>query len=434
MIESRKETRRKRKARKETKLKRLIVLNTLLLVTAGTLGYGIWYAGNDPEDASPSTERTTTAANNQEASEQTKPVAQDVPDQVKRPENLPDAEHQEPEKSNPSGPEVAEPDSSKAPNPSSSDQALIHMNFVGDILLAGTVEDRMMKEGWNTPYIFVKDVLSKADITVGNLETPVTKHNEPQKKSYVFKSSPDALPALKDAGFDVLSLANNHILDQGRQGLLDTMEAADEAGFERIGAGKNVDEAYKPVMMTKQGVKVAFVGLSRVVPEGSWKAGPSTPGVAETYDTTRPLKEIRKADQTADLVVVVVHWGKERQEQPADHQQELAHAYIDAGADLVIGAHPHVLQGFEQYKGKWIAYSLGNFIFTTNSNPKTWDTGILETTCTKKGSCALKLIPVLTKYGQPKLMDAVAGSALRKRISDLSKDAAVDAKGIIIAD
>jgi poly-gamma-glutamate capsule biosynthesis protein CapA/YwtB (metallophosphatase superfamily) len=307
----------------------------------------------------------------------------------------------------------------------------VKLAFVGDVLLASKVESEMLKYGYDYPYSAVKDYLQQADYTLANLETPVTERGQAQQKEYAYRSSPLALPALASSGIDLVNLANNHVMDYGTEGLLDTFKALDNAGVKRIGAGKDAEEAYKPVIVEKQGMKIAFLGFSRVVPEQSWKASKVHPGVAETYDYRVAVDAIQKAKEQADLVVVIAHWGVERDDYPDKYQKELSHRYIDAGADLIVASHPHVLQGFENYKGKWIAYSLGNFIFTQNENPKTWDSLILEATCTKEKKCDLHAVPVLTKLAKPELMAAEQGAKLLEHLTKISIGARVDANGQI---
>ncbi|NOV00836.1 CapA family protein [Paenibacillus planticolens] len=305
----------------------------------------------------------------------------------------------------------------------------VSLTFVGDVLLASKVEDILKQKGYDYPYTNVKDYLSKPDFTIANLETPITTRGTVQNKDYVYRSSPLSLPPLKAAGIDLVNLANNHVMDYGPEGLQDTMNFLDQEGIKRMGAGKDLNEAYQPVIMEKDGMKIAFFGFSRVVPEASWKAGPGHLGVAETYNYKLPVEAIQKAKESADLVVVVAHWGVERSDHPDKNQTDLAHRYIDAGADLVVGGHPHVLQGFEQYKGKWIAYSLGNFIFTTNDIQKTWETVILEAECSKDKSCNIHLVPILTKFALPTPMNPEEGSKLFQRLSQISIGAKVNAEG-----
>jgi hypothetical protein len=308
----------------------------------------------------------------------------------------------------------------------------IQMAFTGDILLASGVETIMKQNGYDYPYKEVKDYLQKPDFTIGNLETPITDRGTILKKEYNYRSPPLALPALAEAGLDIVNLANNHVMDYGTEGLLDTLDHLEKTGIQHIGAGHDAAEAFKPVIVEKKGMKIAFLGFSRVVPDTSWKAGVKHPGVADTYDYKAPVLAIEKARAQADLVVVITHWGLERTDTPVAYQTELAHRFIDAGADLIIGGHPHVLQGFETYKGKWIAYSLGNFIFTTNNVKETLETFILNASCSKDRKCTLQAVPVLTKYAKPEIMNLEQGRVLFDRISAVSFHAQIQPDGQII--
>ncbi|AJY73392.1 CapA family protein [Paenibacillus beijingensis] len=308
----------------------------------------------------------------------------------------------------------------------------VRLAFVGDIMMGSSVEKLMRQKGLEYPFEGALSYLQGPDLTAGNLENPITKRGVPaQNKSFVFKGSPDLLPPLKQAGFDVVTLANNHTLDQGTEGLFDTMKYLDEAGIPHVGGGHNDTEAFAPEYLETKGVKVAYIGVSRVVPETSWKADKYRPGVAETYDSTRAVAAIKEARKRADLVVVMVHWGVERQDYPVQHQKTLAHTFVDAGADLVIGSHPHVMQGFEYYKNKWIAYSLGNFIFNNTSNVKTKQTGVLDAVCSKDGQCGLQLHPMFADKSKPVPMNAEDGAALLARLSKLSINAAFDRDGVL---
>jgi poly-gamma-glutamate capsule biosynthesis protein CapA/YwtB (metallophosphatase superfamily) len=305
----------------------------------------------------------------------------------------------------------------------------VQLAFVGDIMMGGKVDLLLQRNGYDYPYQHISTYLSEADIAAANLENPITDRGQPYDKQYVFRTSPLAVPELARSGLDIFSLANNHTLDFGMEGLLDTMDLLKEAGLHHIGAGMNEDEAYQPVIVDVNGIKAAYLGFSRVVPHVSWKADKKNPGLAETYDYRRPVAAIEKAKEQADIVVVLVHWGLEKKTIPEQYQTELGHRYIDAGADLVIGSHPHVLQGIESYKGKWIAYSLGNFIFTTNENAATKQSAILQTDCSRNGDCVMQVLPIHTGVAQPKPMDDVASQALFEQLNQLSIQAMIDEHG-----
>lgn len=309
----------------------------------------------------------------------------------------------------------------------------VTLAFVGDILPASTVGSLMDKNGVDYPFANAAATLQAADIAAGNLETPITERGTPaENKTYVFRGKPEYLTGIKNAGFDVLTLANNHTLDQGWEGLSDTMNSLDDAKLKHMGSGTDAQEAFTPVIMEANGIRVAYIGVTNVVPDGTWKAGKNHPGVADCYDTRPAVAAIQAAKKLADVVVVMVHWGNERQQQPKQAQFDVGHAFIDAGADLVIGSHPHVLQGFEYYKGKWIAYSLGNFVFTSNGNTLTQKTGILTATCGKNGSCGMNFEPMFSQYSQPSPMEPADGALLLAELSNLSYGAEVDDKGEII--
>jgi poly-gamma-glutamate capsule biosynthesis protein CapA/YwtB (metallophosphatase superfamily) len=308
----------------------------------------------------------------------------------------------------------------------------VKLSFVGDVIFASNVEDLLKKNGWDYPYRYVQEYLSKADITVANLETPISTRGTAQSKQYVYRSLPEALPSFKAAGFDLVNTANNHILDYGQDALLDTLDELDKAGIKRTGTGRNMEEAYLPVIMQQNGVKVAFLGFSDVVPAVSWFAGKQKPGLAESKSVKLALEAITKAREQADLVVVLAHWGLERTDRPIAAQTDLAHKYIDQGADLVVASHPHVLQGFEQYQGKWIAYSLGNFIFTTNDEPNTWESMILNASCTKDRACELQMMPIITKWAQPVRMPDEDGAKLLDKMTRISYNAKLETDGSVI--
>jgi len=321
------------------------------------------------------------------------------------------------------------PEELPADTPNDGDSQVVNLAFVGDILLAARVEEYITKNGVDYPFLKASSLLQAADITAGNLENPITERGTPaEDKTYVFKGKPESLQGIKNAGIDVLTLANNHTLDQGWEGLSDTMDYLDDTGIDHVGSGNDATEAYTAAFREHNGIRVAYIGVTNVVPVTEWKADKNHPGVAETYDTTRAVQAIKDAKELADIVVVMVHWGKEKVQQPIEKQTTVGHTFIDAGADLVIGSHPHVLQGFERYKGKWIAYSLGNFVFTSAGDRLTQETGILEAACTKQGECSMKFNPMLSAYAQPAPMDAEEGAALLSKLSELSSPYGVEVK------
>lgn len=234
----------------------------------------------------------------------------------------------------------------------------------GDVNLGGTVGDVIASAGPDYPWRRVSDLLGRADIALVNLECSVSTLGTPYPKQYTFRADPATLPAMRNAGVDVVSLANNHSLDYGPEALLDTMAHLRAAGIASVGAGANDAEAWSPHVVTAKGIRVAFVAASRVIPHESWAVTADRPGIATAYSDRRLLSEVRRAGEVADVVVVSVHWGVERTSTPEEYQVTLGRRLVDAGATVVIGHHPHVLQPVVRYRGGIIAYSLGNFVFT----------------------------------------------------------------------
>ena len=234
---------------------------------------------------------------------------------------------------------------------------------VGDVMLSRYVA-RVAREQNDPGYPLaqVKWLLQSSDITLGNLENPLTPGREIKVPEMVLRADPEMAPALKDAGFTVLSLANNHMGDFGHQGVLDTLHHLTAAGITPVGAGENEASAYAPGFVTVQGTTFAFLGFCSEVflPPGHGAA--DHPGVA-LIQREKMAAAIADAAEKADFVVVALHAGTEYAPAPDDTQVKAARQAVDAGADLVIGSHPHVIQPHEVYRGKLIYYSLGNFVF-----------------------------------------------------------------------
>ena len=294
---------------------------------------------------------------------------------------------------------------------------------VGDIMLGGTATPELRKYGYDYPFELTAPIFKQAQIVFGNLEGPLTAGGTIEaNKQYVFRSPPDKVaPALARAGFNIVSLANNHILDYGPPGLDDTRAALDRAGIRAVGAGRNLNEARAPAIMTAEGIAVAFLAYSLTFPEEFW-AGPDQPGTAFGHE--RHVREdVAAARQRADIVVVSFHWGTEGETELRDYQITLARAAIDAGAIVVLGHHPHILQAVERYRQGVILYSLGNFIFGSYSRIATRSM-ISLITFRDKQLREIRLIPINVKNAevvfQPKPLtgqDAVEAMALVQRLS-----------------
>ena len=234
--------------------------------------------------------------------------------------------------------------------------------FAGDVMLSRTVGLRMKESGdWSLPFRLIASDLSGADLRYCNLECPISDRGSNRYHLYSFRADPRALEGLKTARFDVVSQANNHAYDWGPEALLDSMDRLRQAGIKPVGAGQNILAAHYPLLVHLGSLRIAFLAYVNIDPKGA-AAGIDRPGVA-WLDAPQALTDIRFARPLADVVIVCPHWGVEYALRPTSEQVSLAHAMIDAGADMVVGSHPHVVQLIENYHNHWIAYSLGNFIF-----------------------------------------------------------------------
>ena len=262
-----------------------------------------------------------------------------------------------------------EPETEPAPSKETKPVTLL---FTGDVLLSDHVLNNYKNsgiEGVLSPELL--NELQDADITVINNEFPFsTRGTQAPDKQFTFRVDPTYVSVLTDMGVDIATLANNHVLDFGPEALLDTFDTLDRAGIDYMGAGNDSSRAGALITKKAGGKTFGFLAASRVIPVVSWDVQNASPGVFTTYDPTRLVAAIKAARDSCDYLTVFVHWGIERDEYPQDYQVSMAKQYIDAGADLVIGSHPHVLQGITYYKDKPVFYSLGNFIFNRDI-PKT---------------------------------------------------------------
>ncbi len=241
--------------------------------------------------------------------------------------------------------------------------AELRITAVGDIMLDGTARPEFQKHGYDYAFAGTRDLLKQSHIVLGNLEGPLTKRGRAENgKQYIFRSPPNKVArALRNAGFDVLSLANNHSLDYGHEGMVDTIDALASFGMKPIGAGDSSVEARAPTFVPVGNQMVAFLAYSLTFPESYW-ATKTTAGTAFGHEK-HIVADVKTAREYADVVVVSFHWGQESKTELREYQTRLGRAAIDAGAQAVVGHHPHILQGVERYKQGVILYSLGNYTF-----------------------------------------------------------------------
>ena len=269
--------------------------------------------------------------------------------------------------------------------------------FAGDVHFTGRTAGLLNDPA--TAFGPVSAVLKAAGFTAVNLETAVTSRGTPQPKTYHFRTGPAAFTALRDAGVDLVTMANNHVLDYGQAGLADTLAAARAKRFPYVGIGTSAAAAWAPYVTTVNGTRIAVIGVSQVAElASSWVATPSRPGEANAIDLRRTLAAVRAARRLAPVVIVFMHWGTERVACPNPSQRSLARKLSAAGASIIIGAHAHVLQGSGWLGHTFVAYGMGNFLWYVGSAA----TGVLELTLQPHAPLTARFIPaVVSGTGQP---------------------------------
>lgn len=284
----------------------------------------------------------------------------------------------------------------------------VTLNAVGDIMLARHVGRLLETNGQDYSLKLLGPSLAEGDITFANLESPIAESGQPLPgKQICFRAKPDAIESLKLGGFDVVSLANNHALDYDSPALLETIERLTESGIKVIGAGADITRARQPAIIQQNGIRIAFLAYSDLADiyfshkyPRAHRATKDLPGVAPMV-LNDILEDVRAVRQQVDLVVVSLHWGVEYVDQPSKAQREMAHRLIDEGVDLILGHHPHWLQGLEVYHDKLIAYSLGNFIFDQNWSESTREGLVLQAELDHNGVQKARVRPVFINQSQP---------------------------------
>ncbi|MEW6063058.1 MAG: CapA family protein [Nanoarchaeota archaeon] len=279
----------------------------------------------------------------------------------------------------------------------------ITITAVGDVMLDYHLNEILKANGYAYPFENTADYLKEVDITFCNLEAPLTTSKDIIKKEWNFKAEPEAIKSLIYAGIDVVSLANNRILDYGIKGLEETIKQLDAHSIKYVGTWNGKER--EPLIVEKNGLRTAFLAYSGVHPE-SFKAQKNKLGVIPAlleYIKT----DVKKAKNLADIVIVSFHFGRELSKEPNYYQIERARLAIDSGADIVIGHHPHVLQPLEYHKDSLIAYSLGNFVFGCYNKVK--ESAILKINISKDNIEELDIVPVniynFEVIFQPRILD-----------------------------
>jgi poly-gamma-glutamate capsule biosynthesis protein CapA/YwtB (metallophosphatase superfamily) len=282
----------------------------------------------------------------------------------------------------------------------------VRLVFVGDVMLDDG-PGRLISRGGD-PLAGFASQLQDADYTIGNLECPIATQGQAlASKIYSFRADPRVAPVLKGR-FDALAVANNHSGDYGQQAFLETLDQLAAQSIAAFGGGRNLEEAHRPLWIARGGLRIAVLAYNEFKPR-SFEAGADWPGIAWSEDS-QVVGDIRAARAAgADVVIPFMHWGWEREEQPSERQRQLARTMIDAGADVVVGGHPHVTQGAEYYRGKLIVYSLGNFVFDGFDDAATRTGWLLRLTLDKSGLVAWETLAAhMDDDGSPQ---PIAGAA-----------------------
>jgi len=316
----------------------------------------------------------------------------------------------------------------------------ISLAAVGDVMLGSWVIPVLAEHGADYPFKKTYRYLETADVAIANLEAPFTEDTVAFEKKFNFKVPPKYARGLLSGGFDVVTLANNHIMDFGEGGLLSTIQTLDRIGIKHCGAGQDLHEAHQPAVIESNGKKIAFFGYSMTFPTEFYARKDSSGTAYPEPELMQHALEVW--ENFVDFTVVSFHWSAEKRDTPKDYQTYFAHLAIDSGADLILGHHPHVLQGIELYKNRLIAYSLGNFAFGSYSKNAV-DSIILKAYLNDDGLQYAQCIPINVDNReiefQPALLNGKRKEAVLSNLSKLSLDLnngrnILDDSGIILGD
>lgn len=312
-------------------------------------------------------------------------------------------------------------------------QPEIEIVFAGDTMFDWGLKPILERKGYNYPFIYVKDTVQNADYSFINAETVFTENPHTKDPDQIFWINSDvkALKAMEDAGFKMINIGNNHTLDYMEPGLLDTLKHVKETNMDVIGAGKDKVEAYQSKEVIIQGKKFRFFSFVRFFPNFTWVATENKPGVTNGYDLELVKQTIEEQKGDADYTIVYFHWGVEKTNTPVDYQFDYVKEMKELGVDLIIGSHPHWLQGFEYYEGMPVAYSLGNFLFPPYVTGRTAETGLLKASF-KGDEIELAFEPYIIDNGQIIPAERMVKQEMLEYLQSISFDVEIDEDGMII--
>ena len=308
----------------------------------------------------------------------------------------------------------------------------VNIIFNGDIMLHSDYIRIAMEKGPSFVFEKISPLLKDADLRIGNLETVLSGKGDPKYNKLCLRGDESYIRTLKDTGFDVVSLANNHSFDYGLDAYYDSLLRIRETGIDVVGAGRNLGESRKMLFLTINGIRLGVLAYSSRTTNGHNYADDDTPGVAP-LEKEYITEDIRKYKNDVDHLILLLHWGIEYSPYPAPDQLSLAHRFIDKGARLVIGHHPHILQGIEHYNDGLIAYSLGNLCDsdlywegpnrTYESKLKVADreSALLKIELSGTGIENVATIPLwLNDYGQPEICQGEKRDSIAAKLEERS--------------
>lgn len=301
--------------------------------------------------------------------------------------------------------------------------------FTGDVLFANAFKagyDANGIEGVVSAELLQE--LRDADILMVNNEFPFSDQGTPMAdKQFTFQCSPSYVSALNEMGVDVVSLANNHTLDYGKEALIDTFHTLDGAGILYGGAGETVERAEAVQTIEINGKTYGFLAVSRVVPTADWKVENSVPGIFSCYDDTRLVELVAEAKEYCDFLAVYPHWGVEYEAYPESYQTQIAERCIEAGADVIVGSHTHCLQGVSYINGKPVFYSLGNFVFGQTIDRS----AMVKVTIDASGNVSYQYIPVYAAGGVTYMATGDQATQICQYLDGISPEATVGTDGMV---
>ncbi len=301
----------------------------------------------------------------------------------------------------------------------------------GDTMLGSWAETVMIDSGYGYPFGYIQEYIEGSDIFFTNLEAPFGTGGTPFDKKFNFRVKPDLVKVLLAGGINLVSLANNHTMDYGPECLQQTLEILTENNIAFAGAGLDLATARKAAQMTVNGMSVGFLSYTMTFPEEFW-ASDTTGGTCFPYEEY-VFNDVRAASDSNDFLIVSCHWGQELRETPKPYQTKMAHRLIDNGADIILGHHPHIVQGIEIYKEKPIIYSLGNFIFGSYSE-NARDSFLAKFKLRKNKKIVTQILPI-SVYNKvvefrPVPLEGAAKTALFDHVRRLSSELNADSLGI----